>query len=743
MLEIGDFVRVDGRDFGIGKLVSFHDDTARVSWFHSPALPIVRELDVPARSVQRVELDTQHRVYHHELDTGTWRVGRIEDCGRIDGHHFGSDGDLYFVAFPNGDTRRVPIAQLETRWDRPLDAPESILATRTTITPFWHEGRARLMRSVMTQRAACGGLTGLFSASVDLLEHQVRVVRTVLNDPIPRYLLADEVGLGKTIEAIAILRQLVLERPYDHATLIVAPPHLHEQWADELSWRFRLGPLLGESIRIIDLSEIASEEPPRLLIVDEAHHPAGYAHQASEEKRDVYRKLSRLAHKSPRLLLLSATPVLHNEDGFLAMLHLLDPVAYPLEDRDSFRQRVLQRQQIADWLSDLQDDASPLFMEDALDGLAEHFSGDARLMELVRFTRPFVDEGEDDEARQEMLTSLRAHIGEVYRLHRRMLRTRRVSLADPLWGRAGTQVLTCEDSARVEAERLLLDWRGDLMLAVHNDDRLRHTALPLWRHFMGAALSHPLALRDLASARLEHRGPTRGWSACSLELLDAPPFFEGESERLRELVEILEDYRSPRDDKLLEHLRAHPGERFVVFVDRPASAERLQAFLSEALGDEVRLHRDHEDVVAFTQQKTVRVLLCDFLAEEGLNLNQSPASIVHFDLPLDPNRVEQRIGRLDRIGSKRPVTSVVFDDGAPLAAAWLALLRDPIGVFDESIASLQYVLEEHINTFVGRTFAEGLEAFDALDVALRDDKTGLAAELARVRHQEALERRSV
>ena len=738
-LSIGDFVRVEGQDLGIAKLASVSGEIAHVTWFHSPALPVAHEDDVPVASVESIDLGNQHRVYHHDPQADTWRVGRVEDAGRIPGRHFGIDGDLYFIAFPNGDTRRVPVAELETRWDRPLDDPTSILAARTTVTPFWHEGRALLMQSAMAQRAACGGLSGLFSASVDLMPHQVRVVRAVLNDPVPRYLLADEVGLGKTIEALAVLRQVVLEQPLDCATVIVAPPHLQDQWREELGSRFGLGPLLDKSIRILGLRDLASEGAPRMLIVDEAHHPASYAFAPSPESRALYGDLARLAHGAPRLLLLSATPVLHNEDGFLGMLHLLDAAAYPLGDREAFRQRVSQRQQIADWLGDLQDDASPLFMEDALAGISEQLATDARLVELVDAARAFVDQDEGDAARKDTLAALRAYIGEVYRLHRRLLRTRRGSLADPLWGRSGAQVVRCEDATRISAERLLLDWRGELMLAVYRHEAERSTAVELWRHFLGAALSHPAALRELASSRLNGQTPAPDLATCPEEALHALPYFAGEKERLLELVELLDDYRSTRDAALIEHIAARPDERFVVFVDRPVLAGLLHGVLAQALGDAVRLHRDHQDVVAFTRGDSVRVLVCDASAEEGLNLHQSPATIVHHDLPLAPNRIEQRLGRLDRIGAKRPVSSLVFDDGAPMATAWMSLLRSRIGVFDGSIASLQYVLDEHLRAFVETSFDEGLEAFEALGEALRDDANGLRAELERIRRQESLD----
>jgi len=739
LLSDGDFVRVVTNDLGIGKVAGFEGGSVHVAWFDSPVQPVAYQELVAVDELRIVELRNQHRVFHQDVATGEWKVGRVDDAGRIPGHHLGEDCDLYFIAFPNGDKRRVRIAELHTRWSRPLDDPAAILASRTTVTPFWHEGRARLMRSAMAQRAACGGLTGLFSASVDLKAHQVRVVRSVLNDPVPRYLLADEVGLGKTIEALSVLRQMVIEQPDDHATLVVAPRHLHQQWRQELEDRFGLGRLLGDSVRIVSLEDLATESAPRLLIVDEAHHPADLANSPDPAHRERYANLARVAHAAPRLLLLSATPVLRNEDGFLAMLHLLDPAAYSLSDREAFRRRVAQRQQIADWLADLQDDASSLFVEEALDGISAELSDDSRLRELVEAARPYVDTDEADADRQKALTAVRAHLGEVYRLHRRLLRTRRASLEDPLWGRAGAQIVPCADLVRAEAERLLLDWRNDVVLAVHSGEVDRRPALELWRHFLQAVLSHPLVLKELVSARIDGRSTEPALVQCPTDVLHTPFLFEGERRTLEELLEVLADYQSTRDDALVECVLGQPDDRFVVFVDRPRVAEQVHARLEGHLGAQVRRHEEHDDVVAFTKDGDVRVLVCDVAAEEGLNLHESPAKVVHYDLPLSPNRIEQRIGRLDRIGAKKPVSSIVFDDEAPMASAWLGLLQTTIGVFDESIASLQYVLDEHLQAFVDASFDEGLEAFGQLDQALRHESTGLRVELERIRRQESLD----
>ena len=115
-----------------------------------------------------------------------------------------------------------------------------------------------------------------------------------------------------------------------------------------------------------------------MLVLDEAHHPAQWAFSRDLQERGAYEALRILTKSVPRVLLLSGTPVLHQEDGFLAMLHLLDPEAYPLDDRESFRHRVRERQAIAEATADLIDDASSLFAEDAIVRLETNFSSDSR-----------------------------------------------------------------------------------------------------------------------------------------------------------------------------------------------------------------------------------------------------------------------------------------------------------------------------------------------------------------------------
>lgn len=117
------------------------------------------------------------------------------------------------------------------------------------------------------------------------------------------------------------------------------------QWEGELEHRFRLGPLLGQSVRVLPHGspELDVAEPPGLLVTDEAHQLSrGVGTPAFEAVRRL------AADPRVRLLLLSPTPMLHSDAaGFQALLHLLDPAVYPLGDLAGFREQLAAHDRVA------------------------------------------------------------------------------------------------------------------------------------------------------------------------------------------------------------------------------------------------------------------------------------------------------------------------------------------------------------------------------------------------------------
>ncbi len=745
MLRLGDHVEVEDLFLGIGKVADLRGSEVEVAYFGSPASGVAHKEVVALERVRPVTLSAQTRVHWQDEETGTWRVGRVAEDGRVRGQDVGSPVDLYFVEMPNKRAARIPVPLLQVRWDRPVGDPVAFLASRTTETPFWHEGRRAFLRGVVEQRAQCQGMTGLWSSCLELTQHQASAVRTVLTDPVQRYLLADEVGLGKTIEAGAILRQYTLDEPATHSAIVIVPGHLMSQWTEELTTRFYLDGSLGDSIHVVSSEAWPTVARTRsdwgMLIVDEAHHLAASAFSAKDSERHTYQSLASLAKSTPRVILLSATPILRNEAGFLAMLHLLEPDSYPLDDLDGFRMRVESRQEIAEALSDLQDDAQTFFLEDALDRLEPLISGDARAEILSRAVRARMDDDEDNEDRVAAIRTLRDHVGEVYRLHRRLIRHRRESLPEILRGRTGADVLDHEDPVRKRLGQLLEQWReaANLDAPTH-----LHPALSdVYWFFLNAAMSHPLVLREAVRSRIDGRRPAPARSPrveCDPDVLLADSF-SGERRILDAMLAIADAGSIQRLDPLLGAIDAARRQRqkTVVFVDTPAVANLVAAELSSRLSGVMRHSVDLDLGVFANPDGECGVLVCDRMAEEGLNLQRARAQVIHIDLPLDLGRLEQRLGRIDRFGSRIPARSVVFNGADPIEQGWSSCTRNTARVFERSIASLQYVLEDQLAWLRTQAFATGIEAVQDLSTRLNDPTTGLEAELRRIRTQEQLD----
>jgi ATP-dependent helicase HepA len=690
--------------------------------------------------VEPIELSAETRVFCQDKRSLTWWAGRILS-GPISAEALRSSEDHYSVGFPNGIDALVPTSNIYVRWAHPIEDPTDYLAARITDTPFFFDGRTQIVRYLANQRASFGGLTGLASSAIELLEHQVTTVRQVLSDPIERYLLADEVGLGKTIEAGVLIRQHIIDQPGSARVLIVVPHHLVSQWESELKTKFFLpedGPVrVIPEEGLLEVANLASKLT--MLIVDEAHRVALRAFDADSKQRSYFDALRQVARVVPRVLLLSGTPVLHQEDGFLAMLHLLDADAYPLEQREAFRRRIRDRQMIADATTDLTDDASSLFVDEALDLLEPSCPEDARLAELCAAVRACESDQVDDPKRMKALRALRLHLTEVYRLDRRLLRTRRDDrrVRIHLPQRTGLQVLEYEDHARTQAFDLLESWRLQLLTEATPSDENRRF-VTLFSSWVESALCDPRRLLRCLDERLRS---CRGDEAEDSESKWA---FRSEEKLLREGRVIIADALNAdsRTKRLIDWLQASTdAPKALIFVSDREVARVVADQLGAALGSKTVVLHDsaRESLERFRQNPDARVLVCDASAEEGLNLQQLRATIVHYDLPLEPGRIEQRIGRIDRLEARGRLRNVALSSGCAYEADWIRCLNDPIEVFNRSIAPLQYALLEATTRIRSELLALGATAFEVEAQRMRDPKLGLNSELRRIKAQEAID----
>jgi ATP-dependent helicase HepA len=680
------------RGRGVGKLEAVADGICSIIVFRS----IIRSeiVHIPRASLIRAYLSPQTRVYVR--DEERFRVGRVTDFlingkGLID----------YEVRFPNGKREDFSELSLFIRpWSAP-DDPAEVLASGGAESQFLHDRRQAAVLPLVNLRGAAQGMTALISSGIELAAHQVAAVRRVLTDPVQRYLLADEVGLGKTIEAGLIVRQHLIDNPETRVT-VVAPAHLCPQWRHELSTKFLLDQF-GDSVEVIAHADlVAARYVPDILVVDEAHHVVGIE---EGELAASAKSLRALASEVPVLLLLSATPALGNEARFLALLNLLDPNSHPLDDIDGFKRKLEGRREIGRLLLGLDPEAPRLVLRQRCAEMERLFPDDLTISELapqlVAATR---------EAPAEvpaLCAALKSYIADSYRIHQRLIRSRRAE-AEP-WAFSprgswadGKPTFT---HVRVEADDstwfatllpVMEEWRFAAVEAAAGDERILNQTAHRYADLLNATTQGRIVLIDWIIACSTRPGFAEEPSILArLRLL----IEEGEDEKESDYATACESTR-----RLLRILQAD-GRRskIVAFSSSTAGAFEFHAALKDTLGDcRVMLLTgdgavdDEATIATFTSPSVSAVLICDRNGEEGLNLTCANA-IIHLDLPMSAARIEQRIGRLDRFGRRlgairHRIMLPVDEDDSPWTG-WIDFLSEGLGLFHQSISDIQFLLE--------------------------------------------------
>ena len=407
------FVTTDN-GLGIGKLVGSKDGKTTIRYFRGPTpKPDVR-ITVPEGEVESVQLSRQTRAYVPLTDGAGWRVGRIDDG-------LSPDDGTYPIAFTKNDGCCLSADEFEIRWSLRVEDPFEFLATGSVESRELHAQRLSILGGWLQQRSAALGVEGLYESPVLLLDYQLQAVSRVSSDAERRYLLADEVGLGKTIEAGALIRQF-LDHHREGRVLVLAPIQLHKQWAEELERCFITSAHDKAWIKIRDLAAPDSwpPDPVDVLVVDEAHHLG----RSRGRTGAAYAYLLPIAHQAKEVLLLSATPVRSNEKDYLDLLHLLDPANYELDGFDQFKRRVELRDNLANLHRALSPDLDAFDLEDLQSTFEDLYPDDAASIESFRKAAEA-----SDADRPKLVANLKDRLSETYRIHHRLIRTRRSGAA--------------------------------------------------------------------------------------------------------------------------------------------------------------------------------------------------------------------------------------------------------------------------------------------------------------------------
>ncbi len=584
------------------------------------------------------------------LQTGDHLEDREGQAWTVCGHASHQGLVSYQAINEQGKNRKIPEQDLSDHLR--LNMPRSKLFSARLDKSIWYSLRYKSWdRYARNSRLPLYGLGG---ARVSLIPHQLHIAAEISSRHAPRVLLADEVGLGKTIEAGLILHRMILTERVRRVLIVVPEPLLH-QWLVEMLRRFNLAfslfneerfeasqsanAFLDSQLVLCSLGFLTSRPVVAraalggewdLLIVDEAHH----LHWTESDASLEYDLIEALAAETLSVLLLTATSEQLGRAGHFGRLRLLDPQRY--NDYQQFLQQEKSYRAVAEITS--------------------------RLMDNLPLTQD----------QQTRLGNLLADVPDVGSL----------------------------PTADIIA--LLVDRHG--------------TGRVLYRNSRSAISGFPG--RELKPLPLDLPTRYRALAVSAQRLLTPEQVLGDDWIRFDPRVECLVDLLAKRSDEKLLVICAHAS---TVLALRSALYQRYAIHAAMFHEQMEIVERDRAAAYFAADEDGSQVLLCSEIGSEGRNF-QFSHHLMLFDLPLQPELLEQRIGRLDRIGQNQVIQlHVPYFIDSPMAVLfhWYA---DGLNAFDSTCAVAGTLFQEF-----------GSRLLSAMDNPGQTD--GLMERVARRRHQ--------
>ena len=599
-----------------------------------------------------------------------------------------------------GNLRELPEAKLADTMQ--FDQARDRLLTGQVDRNDWFDLRFRTLHHY--QRIEQHSALGFSGPRIDLIPHQLYIANEVANRHAPRVLLADEVGLGKTIEAGLILHRLLLNGRVERA-LILVPDSLTHQWLVELLRRFSLNVTLldetqsqahgsynpFESAQLVLASqgwlfanpqrqEQALASQFDLLIVDEAHH----LDWSEEGSGPGYRCVEQLSAVIPGLLLLTATPEQMGIKSHFARLRLLDGERY--HDLERFKAEESHYTDVARAIDALE--ALPSNPEASAHVSAVADDRDSQAL-LAILCNPEASQTQQDAARAQLSEALLDRHG----TGRVMFRNSRRHVGGFPERRLNLAPLALPSAYRRVVRRLERD-----------DDYLDELLIETGMDHPDVLIYPDAAYRELSNDPLNgeewwHIDPRVNWL---LEKLSD----DSESGFANEKVLVIAHHRETAEG-LAEGLRVLGGYHAPVFHEDLSLIERDRA--AAAFADE---------------DEGVQVLVCSEIGSEGRNF-QFCRHLVMFDMPQHPDQLEQRIGRLDRIGQRHAIElHIPTFEGSP-GERLLRWYHEGMDAF-----SAPHGVGNELFDAFGDALADALLDDEALDEIIAETRTLFSAKLA-------------
>ena len=556
----------------------------------------------------------------------------------------------------------------------------------------------------------------------------VPLIMALRLDPV-RLLIADDVGIGKTVEAGLIAREL-LDRGEISRLTVLCPPHLCDQWQRELAQKFALEATVVRSstaaalerslprgdtsvwehfpVTVASIDYVKSDRrrdsflraAPELVIVDEAHAAVGMGGSAAQQQRyELVRELAAQAGRN--LILLTATPHSGVEDAFTSLIGLLDPRFAQLDlgrladtDRDVLARHFVQRRRgdVQRWLG--ADDVTPFPVRESAE---------------VTYTMP-------------RTSAYRKLFDEVFTFTKELVQDSGLGTSGRVWRQrarywAALALLRCVMSSPAAAEKAL---------------RLRAAGVEETEPARDAGESEEL-LRSYVYDPTDQEG-AQDQEPGSVVEQGSPA---SERARLGRFAARAAELRGKEDPKLQRLTQVlgdllRDGYNPIVYCRYVATADYVAAELAKSFSRQAglrvlsvtgeRSEEEREALIAELETSPRRLLIATDCLSEGINLQGGFDAVVHYDLPWNPNRLEQREGRVDRYGQRRSTvrTVLLYGQDNPMDEAVMkVLLRKAVRIHKTLGISIPLPVESGtvVESLIASLFQPAVEQLALFDTA--------------------------
>lgn len=533
-------------------------------------------------------------------------------------------------------------------------------------------------------------LSSLSNSRTRLLPHQIEATYLVANALRPRFILADEVGLGKTIEAGLIIKELMFRKGYKKV-LVAVPAPLSVQWQQEMRSKFNEEFLILNRKNFYEIAANWNKHPRIITSIDFVKNPR-YADDILKNRWDIvvfdeahrlrrdYSKVThayafaeKMSERCEALLLLSATPFRGKLEELYYLIRLVDP--HLLGPYHSFLQEYVMNVEV------------------------------------------------DQQAENRKLNDLRSKVSKV------LLRRRKVEVGGFTKRHARTVRFDLSTEERAFYDETTDYVRREYNLALRQKNRAVSFIMIVFQKLLDSSTQALLRALEKRKTRLEHKlfGPAArsvmGADKTEAQLRDLFALddaedpaeeienLDDEDEQARTLKDLRKEImtlgylirlgRAVKSDRKLikmmdtmERLKKEGHPKFLIFTQ----FRTTQDYIAENLKDKYKVTVFHGSLSLLAKEEAIQefkedseVLICTEAGGEGRNL-QFANILINYDLPWSPLKIEQRIGRLHRFGQTKDVFIINFATKDTVAERILEILEQKIKLFEECIGTPDILL---------------------------------------------------